>query len=99
MEGGANVRIDKNNRRCLKFKGYIFLPGRTGKEPTWNDLRDAAMKTRGRIGIFAKDNKTIIGNGKLKPFNSLGQMSYLIEREKVSRISERVKTEAQKQRC
>ena len=92
------MQVDKNNRRCIKFSGYVYLPGDTGQEITWNNLRDAAMKTRGRVTIFDKDNRTVVG-GSAKPFNSLGYMAHLLEQEKVRRISTRVPTAAQKKRC
>lgn len=92
------MKRDKNNRRCIKFTGYLYLPGETGKEVTWNDLRQCSMKSSGRITIYDTDNKTVLGNGKAKPFINLSDMGRLIEKEKVVRIATRVKTEAQKKR-
>jgi len=91
------MKADKKNRRCIKFTGYLYLPGETGKEVTWNDLRYCSMKTSGRIAIFNEDNKTVPG-GKAKPFSSLSYMAHLIETEKVKRISKRVRTENQKKK-
>lgn len=93
------MQIDKNNRRCLKFTGYVYLPKETGKPVTWNNLRYFAMRLgSGRVSIYKENSKELIGHGKALAFNNFGTMLHHISKEYIKRSAKRLPTEAQLKR-
>lgn len=78
--------MKNEERRCLKFMGYIYLP----KTDDGNkSLRHYAAKQMGRLRLYDEQNKP--KKGKMKAFDNVGQMLDTIMREYKIRALKRTK--------
>lgn len=80
-----------DEKKCLKFKGYIYMPD---DEDDYKDLRHYASKTMGRIMIYDEKNKPLWS--KMVAFENVGAMLNEIMSEYKRRVLKRVPTKLQK---
>ena len=74
-----------NERRCLKFTCYIYMPD---DNASWKQLRSHASKTMGRVQLFDEKNNKV--NGNMKAFTNLGQLLNIVMTQYRKRVITRV---------